>query len=32
VQAWRKAGLTDVETRVMSLGGGLVMWGTRAGG
>ena len=32
VQAWRKAGLTDVETRVMSLGGGLVMWGTRVGG
>ena len=32
VQAWRKAGLTDVGTRVMSLGGGLVMWGTRAGG
>ena len=32
VQAWEKAGLTDVRTRVMSLGGGLVMWGTRAGG
>ena len=32
VQAWEKAGLTDVGTRVMSLGGGLVMWGTRAGG
>ncbi len=31
VQAWEKAGLTDVGTRVMSLGGGLVMWGTRAG-
>ena len=29
VGAWEKAGLTDVETRVMSLGGGLVMWGTR---
>jgi demethylmenaquinone methyltransferase/2-methoxy-6-polyprenyl-1,4-benzoquinol methylase len=29
VQAWEKAGLTDVGTRVMSLGGGLVMWGTR---
>jgi len=27
-----KAGLTDVGTRMMSLGGGLVMWGTRAGG
>ena len=32
VQAWEKAGLVDVRTRVMSLGGGLVMWGTRAGG
>jgi demethylmenaquinone methyltransferase / 2-methoxy-6-polyprenyl-1,4-benzoquinol methylase len=31
VAAWEKAGLTDVGTRVMSLGGGLVMWGTRAG-
>jgi demethylmenaquinone methyltransferase/2-methoxy-6-polyprenyl-1,4-benzoquinol methylase len=31
VEAWEKAGLTDVGTRVMSLGGGLVMWGTRAG-
>ena len=30
VAAWEKAGLTDVGTRVMSLGGGLVMWGTRA--
>ena len=29
VGAWQKAGLTDVGTRVMSLGGGLVMWGTR---
>ena len=32
VEAWRKAGFTDVGVRVMSLGGGLVMWGTRAGG
>jgi demethylmenaquinone methyltransferase/2-methoxy-6-polyprenyl-1,4-benzoquinol methylase len=32
VRAWEKAGLTDVGTRVMSLGGGLVMWGTRAAG
>jgi len=32
VEAWRKAGLTDVGTKVMSLGGGLVMWGTRADG
>jgi len=31
VQAWEKAGLTGVRTRVMSLGGGLVMWGTRQG-
>ena len=30
VAAWEKAGLTDVGTRVMSLGGGLVMWGTCA--
>lgn len=27
--AWRTAGFDDVGTRVMSLGGGLVMWGTR---
>ena len=32
VGAWEKAGLTDVGTRVMSLGGGLVMWGTRRQG
>jgi demethylmenaquinone methyltransferase / 2-methoxy-6-polyprenyl-1,4-benzoquinol methylase len=31
VRAWREAGFTDVGARVMSLGGGLVMWGTRAG-
>lgn len=30
--AWRDAGFTDVGTRLMSLGGGLVMWGTRSGG
>ena len=29
VEAWEKAGPTDVGTRVMSLGGGLVMWGNR---
>ena len=29
-EAWEKAGFTDVGTRAMSLGGGLVMWGTRA--
>jgi demethylmenaquinone methyltransferase / 2-methoxy-6-polyprenyl-1,4-benzoquinol methylase len=32
VAAWEKAGMTDVRTQVMSLGGGLIMWGTRAGG
>jgi demethylmenaquinone methyltransferase / 2-methoxy-6-polyprenyl-1,4-benzoquinol methylase len=32
VQAWRQAGLTDVGWSAMSLGGGLVMWGTRTGG
>ncbi len=32
VQAWRDAGITDVGVRTMSLGGGLVMWGSRAGG
>ena len=32
VDAWRDAGLCDVGVRTMSLGGGLVMWGTRAGG
>jgi demethylmenaquinone methyltransferase/2-methoxy-6-polyprenyl-1,4-benzoquinol methylase len=30
VQAWQNAGFTDVGVRIMSLGGGLVMWGTRA--
>lgn len=29
---WRGAGLVDVHTRAMSLGGGLVMWGRRGGG
>lgn len=29
---WRRAGLTDVGWRAMSLGGGLVMWGRRSGG
>ena len=28
-EAWRKAGFEDVGVRVMSLGGGLIMWGTR---
>jgi demethylmenaquinone methyltransferase/2-methoxy-6-polyprenyl-1,4-benzoquinol methylase len=31
VDAWKAAGMVDVECRVMSLGGGLVMWGTKAG-
>lgn len=29
--AWREAGFEDVGVRIMSLGGGLVMWGTRTG-
>jgi len=32
VEGWREAGFEDVGARVMSLGGGLVMWGRRAGG
>jgi demethylmenaquinone methyltransferase/2-methoxy-6-polyprenyl-1,4-benzoquinol methylase len=28
--AWRQAGFVNVGARVMSLGGGLVMWGTRS--
>jgi len=32
VQAWRDAGIDDVAVRSMSLGGGLVMWGSRTGG
>ena len=32
VAAWGDAGITDVGARPMSLGGGLVMWGRRAGG
>ncbi len=31
VDAWRRAGISDVGTRLMSLGGGLIMWGTRSG-
>jgi demethylmenaquinone methyltransferase / 2-methoxy-6-polyprenyl-1,4-benzoquinol methylase len=30
IQAWRDAGMTDVGVREMSLGGGLVMWGTKS--
>jgi demethylmenaquinone methyltransferase/2-methoxy-6-polyprenyl-1,4-benzoquinol methylase len=32
VDAWYEAGFDTVGVRVMSLGGGLVMWGRRAGG
>jgi len=28
-EAWREAGMVDVENHVMSLGGGLVMWGQK---
>jgi demethylmenaquinone methyltransferase / 2-methoxy-6-polyprenyl-1,4-benzoquinol methylase len=28
-EAWRRAGFENVQARVMSLGGGVVMWGTR---
>lgn len=30
VEAWRAAGMVDIGWRVMSLGGGLVMWGTKS--
>jgi demethylmenaquinone methyltransferase/2-methoxy-6-polyprenyl-1,4-benzoquinol methylase len=29
IEAWKAAGIDDVEYRVMSLGGGLVMWGKK---
>ena len=29
VAAWQAAGLTEVRTELMSLGGGLVMWGRK---
>jgi demethylmenaquinone methyltransferase/2-methoxy-6-polyprenyl-1,4-benzoquinol methylase len=29
LELWRAAGIADVQARVMSLGGGLVIWGTR---
>jgi demethylmenaquinone methyltransferase / 2-methoxy-6-polyprenyl-1,4-benzoquinol methylase len=32
VRAWQDAGMVDVGTRAMSLGGGLVMWGRRSRG
>jgi demethylmenaquinone methyltransferase/2-methoxy-6-polyprenyl-1,4-benzoquinol methylase len=31
VEAWQDAGLIDVGARIMSLGGGLVMWGRKRG-
>ena len=30
IAAWQAAGLTDVGVSLMSLGGGLVMWGRKA--
>ena len=30
LEAWREAGVADVRTRRMSLGGGIVVWGRRA--
>ena len=30
--AWQAAGLTEVGCKLMSLGGGLIMWGRKAGG
>jgi len=32
VRTWERAGIAEVGARRMSLGGGLVMWGVRAGG
>jgi demethylmenaquinone methyltransferase / 2-methoxy-6-polyprenyl-1,4-benzoquinol methylase len=32
IAAWQAAGLTDVGTGLMSLGGGLIMWGRKAAG
>ncbi|MHB1486897.1 MAG: class I SAM-dependent methyltransferase [Acidimicrobiales bacterium] len=32
VKVWEGAGISEVGTRSMSLGGGLIMWGRRAGG
>ncbi len=31
IEAWRRAGLVDVGLQTMSLGGGVVMWGRKAG-
>jgi demethylmenaquinone methyltransferase / 2-methoxy-6-polyprenyl-1,4-benzoquinol methylase len=30
LEAWREAGISDVRARQLSLGGGIVVWGTRA--
>jgi demethylmenaquinone methyltransferase / 2-methoxy-6-polyprenyl-1,4-benzoquinol methylase len=30
LDAWREAGLADIEARRLSVGGGIVVWGTRA--
>jgi len=32
VQAWKDAGMADVQVRVMSLGGGVVIWGRKSDG
>jgi demethylmenaquinone methyltransferase/2-methoxy-6-polyprenyl-1,4-benzoquinol methylase len=32
IQAWQQAGFEDIGVRIMSLGGGLVMWGRRSDG
>lgn len=32
LDAWRRAGFVDVGARIMSLGGGVVIWGTRGDG
>jgi demethylmenaquinone methyltransferase/2-methoxy-6-polyprenyl-1,4-benzoquinol methylase len=32
VDAWGRAGLVDVGTKIMSLGGGVVMWGRKPDG
>jgi hypothetical protein len=29
---WRAAGIEDAQARVMSLGGGVVIWGTKRSG
>jgi demethylmenaquinone methyltransferase/2-methoxy-6-polyprenyl-1,4-benzoquinol methylase len=32
VEAWRRCGVADVQVRLMSLGGGIVMWGRKVAG